>query len=503
MKNKTFSSNTVLERMGIKNIWKMLSGRTLELRELNGLTMCVDGNLALFPCICNSNIVFITEYTLKIIHKLITLGIDPIFVFDGKRPLFKKRQRREDVYIAGQDDKQPQVQITHKYTETEELQRETENEESKYLEEDVESNPSQKLSDRDFSQYQVQKVYARYKYLKSVSKTKRMHGDSSLLFNLNLQSALLQKEEEASKEADPFKEVSDHIDQMKSILYKQQEVINAEESSISKKKSCIGRDEKKPASIHSVIIPNEQTEYQRELKMYDLPKEDTMLSREAVDKDTLPLSYRIIVDIFDAFSIKYAIAPSESDNVYKSLEKVLNTDGVITEDSDMLIFSTKPVFRHVFKRALLPKVFAEKDTVEYTQTELHILAWLLGNDYVPGVSGVGPAKAKQIIQRYRETAGSQIEKKEEVYKINIDVICDTVSHVLGKDISEDIPRLLQVQRVYADREFKVYIENLHPKPYDKKRIIEFLTKRTTWESEEKEGYFKMVSAHQESRNIKK
>ncbi|KAI5147727.1 hypothetical protein NEAUS05_1014 [Nematocida ausubeli] len=485
--------------MGIKHLWKLLNGRTVELRELNGLSLCVDANLALFACLGTSNIVFITEYTLKVIYRLISLGIDPVFVFDGRKPLFKKRPRKEILGTGGNG--------KDVCTEIEQVPEETADMPSTYINEDSEATDTlereedfrQNMSDGDFSMYQVQKVFDRYKYIRSLTKIKRMHGDSEILFKLKSHSLPVVQAKEDPDTDEPFKELNACMEKMKEILYSQQD---GTEEKVERKMSYsrdIEREKKEKGQVHRIEVPTEETEYQREMKMYELPKEDIFLNTRAIDKETLPLAYRVIVDILDAFSIKYAIASSESDNVYKSIERAIDMDGVVTEDSDILIFSKKPVFRHVFKRKILPKVFAEEGVLEYTQTELHILAWLLGNDYVPGISGIGPSRARIIIGKYREAVSPQNAEED---TINIDQLCEIVRSTVNRDVTLEIPNLLQVQKVYADREFKVHIANLAPKPLDKRKIVEFLAKRTSWESTEKEGYFKMINEYQKNRENK-
>ncbi|KAI5190053.1 hypothetical protein NEMIN01_0838 [Nematocida minor] len=493
--------------MGIKSLWKMINGRVLEMEEMDGLRLCIDGNLALFSCICSSNIVFITEYTLKSIQKLFALGVDPIFVFDGRKPLFKRRRLRQRYGLenaleaeAIEDVPRDEVEkskMPEKNRLADLIEKSSEIFKKKPHEmEEAEGDETLKhpdfnriLNDQDFSMYQIKRVMERYKYIKSISK-QRMHGESNLMFKLRMQQNFNVTEACEDTAQNDFKETLFCIDSIKNVIYK------AEEPAPAKNPKPLAPVKNKPEE-HSIKIDDiALTEYQRELKMYPILKEDLLLSKESVDKETLPFSYRIIIDILDAFSIKYAIAPSESDSLYRSIEKAIHTDGVVTEDSDVLLFSRKPVYRHVFKRGNFPKVFAEKDSpIEYSRAELHILAWLLGNDYVQGIRKVGPSKAKYIIGLYREAVKKKKELENSSESVDVGALGRAVDSIPEIDIDRDLPALLQLQRIYAEKEFSVKIENLHPSPIDKGKILAFLTKRTTWIESEKEGFFKMVQNH--------
>ncbi|KAH9386162.1 uncharacterized protein NEMAJ01_1058 [Nematocida major] len=472
--------------MGVKGLWKMISGRTLEMKELHGLSLCIDANLVLFPGICSGNIVFITEYMLKSIQTLIVLGIDPIFVFDGRKPLFKSRPpKKTDARRA----KTKPCEIPKPPTASA-----REGAASEFgAQEDLKAvelpGYSPEITDQDFSMYQIQRVSERHKYFKTL--TKRMHGESDLIFKLSSHGAPAFPKEEP-KEPCEFESTLLHLEKMRSHVH-----IGLE--------ACRKAEEKKPApplkrarGLPSCeITPSEEvSEYRRELQTYSLPTEDTLLSSEPVDKESLPFSYRIIVGILDAFCVKYVIAPSESDSIYRSIERIIHTDGVITEDSDMLLFSSKPVFRHIFKKVALPKVFSESSTpLGYSRAELHILAWLLGNDYVPGICNIGPSKAKLVIEKYRAVLETRPACAESSSIINVSALSEVVEKIPEIDMVHDIHALMQVQRVYEEKQFKVRIENRTPAPIDKRKILDFLTQRTTWASAEKEGYFKMVQEY--------
>ena len=78
-------------------------------------------------------------------------------------------------------------------------------------------------------------------------------------------------------------------------------------------------------------------------------------------------------------------------------------DGVITEDSDVMLFGARNVYRHIFEK----NRFVEKYDMKVIERELGLdreelikLALFMGSDYTPGVRGIAAVNATEIINAF-------------------------------------------------------------------------------------------------------
>ena len=102
-------------------------------------------------------------------------------------------------------------------------------------------------------------------------------------------------------------------------------------------------------------------------------------------------------------------------------------DGVVTEDSDVLLFGAQNVYKNIFHKNKFVEVYKThtivKDLGLSWQDFIH-MALFLGSDYTVGVWGIGPVNTIEIIHCFPGTSGlywfkkwaekSAFEKEEEL-----------------------------------------------------------------------------------------
>lgn len=78
-------------------------------------------------------------------------------------------------------------------------------------------------------------------------------------------------------------------------------------------------------------------------------------------------------------------------------------DGVVTEDSDVLLFGARKVYRNIFDR----NKFAEKYDMKIIEGEMGLdredlikMALFMGSDYTMGVRGIAAVNAIEIINSF-------------------------------------------------------------------------------------------------------
>ncbi|PVU93661.1 hypothetical protein BB561_003115 [Smittium simulii] len=97
--------------------------------------------------------------------------------------------------------------------------------------------------------------------------------------------------------------------------------------------------------------------------------------------------------LLEAFGIPYITAPSEAEATCAYLEQQRHVDGVITDDSDVLLFGATNVYKNFFN---LDKTVIKYQKNTTSRLDMIFYAYFLGSDYTVGVNGVGPTTVKVI-----------------------------------------------------------------------------------------------------------
>jgi DNA excision repair protein ERCC-5 len=118
------------------------------------------------------------------------------------------------------------------------------------------------------------------------------------------------------------------------------------------------------------------------------------LTSEAVDEAK---------ELLKLFGIPYVQSPSEADAQCAVLQTLGLVDGIVSDDSDILVFGGDTVFRYAFSSQHELELYNMEDI----QTELGLdhdslifLAFLLGGDYADGISKVGPRAGLDIVNAF-------------------------------------------------------------------------------------------------------
>ncbi|KAK6458820.1 exonuclease [Scheffersomyces xylosifermentans] len=111
---------------------------------------------------------------------------------------------------------------------------------------------------------------------------------------------------------------------------------------------------------------------------------------------------------FDAARIKYIVAPYEADPQMVYLEKIGAVDGILSEDSDLLIFGCNRLITKLKDDGSCVEICREEFhrvksipyLTKFTQEQLRLVAMLSGCDYTKGVPGVGLKTAFTLVKKY-------------------------------------------------------------------------------------------------------
>lgn len=114
-----------------------------------------------------------------------------------------------------------------------------------------------------------------------------------------------------------------------------------------------------------------------------------------------------LIQVLRSHGIPYLVAPYEADAQLAYLEQTGLIDGIISEDSDLLVFGCRRVlfkmdtYGHCveIQRAHLPQV-TQPSLAGWSDREFRHMAILSGCDYLPSITGMGLRSAHRLLRKY-------------------------------------------------------------------------------------------------------
>ncbi|KAH9512800.1 hypothetical protein Btru_038222, partial [Bulinus truncatus] len=92
-------------------------------------------------------------------------------------------------------------------------------------------------------------------------------------------------------------------------------------------------------------------------------------------------------ELLRLFGIPYVVSPMEAEAQCAFLDITSQTEGTITDDSDIWLFGGRRMYKNFFNQSL-------------SRDQLINLALLCGSDYTEGIQGVGPVRALEIMAEF-------------------------------------------------------------------------------------------------------
>lgn len=123
--------------------------------------------------------------------------------------------------------------------------------------------------------------------------------------------------------------------------------------------------------------------------------------------DITPHMAHELIQVLRSHGIPYLVAPYEADAQLAFLERAGLIDGIISEDSDLLVFGCQRVlfkmdtYGHCveIQRAHLPRV-TQPSLAGWGDREFRHMAILSGCDYLPSIAGMGLRSAHRLLRKH-------------------------------------------------------------------------------------------------------
>lgn len=124
--------------------------------------------------------------------------------------------------------------------------------------------------------------------------------------------------------------------------------------------------------------------------------------------DISPEMAKSVINELKLKGIKYVVAPYEADSQMVMLEKLGLVDGIISEDSDLLVFGCKTLVTKLNDRGQCIEI--KRDNFKhckgsyinnFSDDQLLLMATISGCDYTKGIPGIGIQKAIALTHSYK------------------------------------------------------------------------------------------------------
>ncbi|KAF9947334.1 Rad2 nuclease [Mortierella alpina] len=124
--------------------------------------------------------------------------------------------------------------------------------------------------------------------------------------------------------------------------------------------------------------------------------------------DVTPEMAYAVIQALEAAQVAYVVAPYEADAQLAYLEKKGIVDGIVTEDSDLLVFGCKRVIFKLDQYGAGIEILNENLSLvqevsfhEWSMTEIRHMCILAGCDYLPSIPGMGLKTSQRLIRRFK------------------------------------------------------------------------------------------------------
>ncbi|EDV26222.1 uncharacterized protein TRIADDRAFT_23638 [Trichoplax adhaerens] len=139
-----------------------------------------------------------------------------------------------------------------------------------------------------------------------------------------------------------------------------------------------------------------------------LEEQQTSLIQEHKRQERMAASvsnemYSECQELLSLFGIPYIVSPMEAEAQCAVLDFTNQTDGTITDDSDIFLFGGRNIYRYVFRESKLAE-FYDSQRIQrlmgLDRKKMITLAYLLGSDYTDGIKNVGIVMAMELLSTF-------------------------------------------------------------------------------------------------------
>jgi exonuclease 1 len=125
--------------------------------------------------------------------------------------------------------------------------------------------------------------------------------------------------------------------------------------------------------------------------------------------DVTPVMAYMVIAMLKRLKVPFVVAPYEADAQLVYLEKRGEVDGILSEDSDLIVFGAQTLITKLDVEGNCIEIERQnfKDVKQFAMADfkdehLRIMAILSGCDYSPGLPKIGLVKAHRLVRQHRD-----------------------------------------------------------------------------------------------------
>ncbi|XP_065323505.1 DNA excision repair protein ERCC-5 homolog isoform X2 [Gordionus sp. m RMFG-2023] len=127
---------------------------------------------------------------------------------------------------------------------------------------------------------------------------------------------------------------------------------------------------------------------------------------ERYSKTLTQVIYQETQELLKILGVPWVVAPMEAEAQCAYMDITGLTHGTITDDSDVFLFGARRVYRNFYATSLNKglEFYSSQDMerkLGLDRQKLIMIAMMVGSDYTPGIKGVGPVMALEILSEFQ------------------------------------------------------------------------------------------------------
>ncbi|RNA31809.1 DNA repair complementing XP-G cells [Brachionus plicatilis] len=190
--------------------------------------------------------------------------------------------------------------------------------------------------------------------------------------------------------------------------------------------------------------------------------------------------------LLQLFGLPYIQSPGEAEAQCAFLDYTSQTDGSITEDSDVWLFGGKKVYKNFFGTDQFIDFYSDsviKSQIGLDREALIDIALLVGSDYTEGVENVGIVKAVEILNEFEGNGLEKLKNLKEWQKTTKNLSKKSIPKIrqafLKLNLSESFPSEV-VYNAYINPDIDKSTDEFSWSMPDLDSIRKFLIKKMNW-----------------------
>ncbi|XP_032243237.2 DNA excision repair protein ERCC-5 homolog isoform X2 [Nematostella vectensis] len=128
-------------------------------------------------------------------------------------------------------------------------------------------------------------------------------------------------------------------------------------------------------------------------------------------------------ELLRLFGVPFLVSPMEAEAQCAFLDMTGQTDGTITDDSDVFLFGGRRVYKNIFNQNKHAECYTCEDIdkgLALSRSKMIKLAFVTGSDYTEGIQGLGAVSAMEVLHEFSQDGFAALKELRKWYDEALD-----------------------------------------------------------------------------------